>query len=438
MLQAVHRILTLSLLLLGARQASADNWPQWRGPAGDGVSKETGLPLSWSEHTNIAWKCPLPGDGASSPIIWGDAIYLTMQDGNDLLLLKLDKRTGKVGWQRQVGSGEPRRMPLRGKSGDERREQKFHKHHNMASPTPATDGERVVVHFGNGDLAAYDFAGKQLWNRNLQKDHGTYTIWWGHANSPVLYKDLVISTCMQDSLSDLGTEKSPSYLVAHDKRTGELKWKTMRMTESTAEECDSYTTPIVYHGKERDELIVAGANQLDAYDPATGKQLWVVETERRIRTITGPTLAHDRVYYAQGFRGPIQAVRIGGEGKRPPADVVLWKHTQSTPDTPWPVVWKDLLFCVSDDGIAQCLDAHTGALQWKQRLPGDYKASPIGVDGRVYFLNLAGLCTVVAASAKLEKLGENQIDGETIASPVVSDGRIYLRSRKALYAIEKK
>src|SRR5262249_18342879 len=151
------------------------------------------------------------------------------------------------------------------------------------------------------------------------------------------------------------------------------------------EECDSYTTPIIHHGADNDEMIVAGANQLDAYNPLTGKQLWRLETERRIRTITGPTLANGMVYYAQGFRGPMQAGRLGGSGKLSAKDVVVWKHTQGTPDTPWPVVWKDLLFWVSDDGFAHCLDARTGALKWKERLPGDYKPSPIAADGRIYF-----------------------------------------------------
>jgi len=388
---------------------------------------------------NVAWKCPLPGDGASTPITWGNNIFLTTQDGTSLFLMKINKRTGKLVWKERVGTGETRRMPMRGKSGDERREQKFHQHHNLASPTPATDGEVVIVHFGNGDLAAYDFEGKQLWKRNLQKDHGTYTIWWGHANSPVLSKDLVINVCMQDSLADLGGEKSTSYLVAHEKKTGKLRWKTERMTESKAEECDSYTTPVIDYFWGGDKMVVAGANQLDCYDPETGKQLWRLELPKRIRTITGPTICGGWIFFCEGFRGPLHAVKVGIEGKGPiDLSDVRWTHKQNTPDTPWPVVCNGFLFMISDDGIAQCLDASTGTLKWKERLQGDFKASPIAVDGRVYFLNLTGRCTVVAAEEKFNKIAENQIDGETIASPIASDGRIYLRSRKALYAIEEK
>ena len=272
--------------------ARAENWPQWRGPTGDGVSAETGLPLKWSEHSNVAWKCPLPGHGASTPVIWNDAVFLTSQQEETLLLLRIEKATGKIIWTRQVGSGEVRRIPPRGKSGDERRQQKFHELHNMASPSPVTDGERVVVHFGNGDLAAYDFEGHRLWQTNLQKDHGTYTIWWGHANSPVLYKNLVIAVSMQDSLADLQDEPVASYVAAYDKQTGEQKWKSLRVTKAKAEECDSYTTPLLRQVQGKTELVIAGADDIDAYDPATGQRLWFLNGLAKGRTITGPTLGH--------------------------------------------------------------------------------------------------------------------------------------------------
>jgi len=301
-------LVAVLLALVSAAPARGENWPGWRGPSGDGVSSEKGLPLKWGEGSNIAWKLVLPGEGASSPAIWGEAIFVTSQDGEDLLLHRISKRQGKIEWTRKVGTGTVRRKAERG-------EQKFNDLHNLASPTPATDDDVVIAHFGNGDLAAYNFDGKRLWRRNLQQDHGKYTIWWGHANSPVLYKDLVISVCMQDSLADLGKEKALSYLVAHDKRTGERKWLRERKTSASSEECDSYTTPIFHKGKDRVEMIVAGANQLDAYDPATGKQLWYLSTPHRGRTITGPTIADGVVYYAQGMRGPVLAVKAGGIGK---------------------------------------------------------------------------------------------------------------------------
>jgi outer membrane protein assembly factor BamB len=431
----VQRIVgsTLTLLAISGGAAGA-NWPQWRGPRGDGISGETGLPLHWSEHAGVIWKCPVPGQSASTPVVWGKSIFLTTQDAANLLLVKIDRDSGRVEWTRQVGTGTPARMMLRLKRPDERRRQNFHQLHNLASPSPVTDGERVIAHFGNGDLAAYDFAGRLLWRHNLQQDYGAYTIWWGHANSPVLYQDLVISACMQDSLEDLAGDRSPSYLVAHDKRTGEQRWKSLRLTPAHAEEFDAYTTPVFRTAAHATEMVVMGGNQLDAFDPLTGRQLWYLPGIVGGRTVTGPTVGRDLVFATQGKRGPFLAVRPEGEGKLPPAAVV-WKQPQGTADSSSPIAWQDWVFWITDNGIAQCYDARTGVLQWKERLSGDYKASPVIAAGRMYFLSMSGLCTVLAAGPRFEKLAENKIDDETIASPALADGRIYLRGKKFLYAI---
>ena len=413
------------------RIARAENWPQWRGPRGDSTSEEKALPLVWSENRGLAWKVELPGWGASTPAVWNDAIFVTSQDDDKLLVMRLDRASGKTVWSREVGAAETPR------TGNPRTEQKFHQLHNNASPSPVTDGEVVVAHFGNGDLAAFDFDGQELWRHNLQQEYGAYTIWWGHANSPVLVGDLVISVCMQDSLADLGKTTAPSYLVAHDKRTGKERWKSNRMTKANAEECDSYTTPLPYKIDDRWELLVMGANQLDAYDPLTGRQIWFLPGIVGGRTITGPTVGHDMAFVTQGMRKDLLAVKLGGEGEITRRSVV-WKESEATPDTCCPVLWRDLLFTISDNGVAKCYDAYTGNQNWKKRLPGDYKASPVAAEGRIYFLNLHGLMTVVAANDRYDKLAENQLDDETTASPAISNGRIYLRGKKFLYAIEKK
>jgi len=433
----VKTVLVLGIVTAVAEALSAGDWPQWRGPRGDSVSSEKGLPIGWSESKSVVWKVALPEWGTSTPAIWGNSIFLTTheeQNEGKLLLIKLDKRTGKIEWNRQVGAGEANRKTPQKKGAGSRGGQKFHDLQNLASPSPATDGELVYVHFGNGDLAAFDFDGKQHWKRNLQEDHGEYTIWWGHANSPVVVGDLLISVCMQDSLEDLGLPPASSYLVAHDKRTGEEKWKTMRMTAARSEECDSYTTPIVHQTAGRTELIVWGGDTVDAYDPETGKQIWYLPGQAKLRTITGPTVGHGKVYVTRGKGGSLLAVNTGGNGKRA-AEQIAWQHDKGTPDSCCPVLWNDSLFIVSDNGIAQCLDAHTGQVHWTERLPGDYKASPLAADGRIYFLNKSGLCTVVAASPTFEKLAENKIDDDTIASPAVAGGRIYLRGRKSLYCV---
>ena len=420
----------LFVLMTLTAPAQGENWPQWRGPTGDGVSEETDLPIAWSEKIALRWKTKLPEFGSSTPAIWGDAIFLTSQQDEKLLLLRLDKDTGKIVWTREVGSGTATR------EGPKRVKQKFNRWHNMASPSPVTDGQHVVVHFGNGELATYDFAGKQLWSHNLQKDYGRYTIWWGHANSPVIHKNLVISVCMQDSIADLVDKPAASYLVAHDLRTGRVKWKQMRMTKAKAEQCDSYTTPILRKTARRTEVIVMGGNQVDGYDAATGKQLWYLPGIVGGRTITGPTIAHDMVYVTQGMRGPLLAVKLGEEGQRSRRDVA-WRYTQGTPDSCTPVVWRDLLFTMADNGVARCFDAHNGRLHWKERLAGQYKASPLAAEGRIYFLNTDGLCTVVAATTRFDKLAENRLDDVTLASPAVSDGNLLIRGRKYLYCLRK-
>jgi outer membrane protein assembly factor BamB len=393
------------------------------------VSQETGLPVSWSEEIGVAWKVDLPAWGTSTPAIWGDAIFVTTQADEQLLLLMLDKRTGERRWTREVGLGTPKRE-------GEKREQKFHRLHNLASPSPTTDGERVIVHFGTGDLAAYDFEDRLLWRRNLAEEHGQYTIWWGHANSPVLFDDLVISVCMQDSLAGVGPDGmlAPSYLVAHDKRTGRERWKSMRMTGADAEQCDAYTTPLLRRAGEAWELVVMGGNQLDAYDPATGRQRWFLAGLVGGRTVTGPTAGLGMIFCTRGMKGALVGVLPHGTGELP-RTAIAWQQDQGTPDTCCPVLWGDLVFTVADNGFARCLDAHSGQLQWSERLPGEYKASPLAAEGRIYFLNTEGLCTVVSAATRYEVLAENQLGDEMLASPAVSDGRIYFRGKERLYAV---
>jgi outer membrane protein assembly factor BamB len=379
----------------------------------------------------VIWNRPLPEWGTSTPAIWEDAIFLTSHTDDDkLLLLRIGKTDGKVVWTREVGRGQAvREAPKRAK-------QKFHRLHNLASPSPVTDGETVIVHFGNGDLAAYNFEGHQLWKRNLQEDYGEYTIWWGHANSPILHENLVISVCMQDSLADLQETPARSYLVAHDARSGEVRWMQPRMTGAPEEQADAYTTPLLIDVEGRPQLVVMGGNTLDAYDPSTGKQIWRLDDLVGGRTVTGPTAAHGMIYATQGMRGPLVAVKADKPGELTYRDIA-WKHDSGTPDSCSPVVWDKWLYTVTDDGIARCFDALTGHLQWKERLPGGYKASPVSADGRIYFLNTAGVATVISATGRFDKLAENQLDDETIASPAISDGRMFIRGRTALYCIGK-
>jgi outer membrane protein assembly factor BamB len=411
-----------------AQLAQAENWPQWRGPRGNSTSAQPGLPLEWNDSDGVLWKAELPEWGSSTPAIWGDNLFLTTQHEDELLVLKFNARSGKLVWKQKAGTATTVR------EAPKRKQQKFHQLHNLASPSPVTDGRTVVAHFGNGDLVAYDFAGQERWRHNLQNEYGAYTIWWGHANSPVLYEGAVISACMQDSLADVAQTPVESYLVAHDLETGELLWKSSRMTKAAAEQCDAYTTPVLFDHGGRKEVVVMGGNQLDAYDPATGKQLWFLPGLVGGRTVTGPTAADGQLFVTRGMRGPLLAVKPDGAGELSESAIV-WKQDKGTPDTPCPVVAQGILFAITDDGIARAFDAATGRQHWTQRLPGDFKASPLAADGHIYFLNTRGLCTVIKASAEYNKIAENQLSDGTLASPAVGDARIYIRGRTTLYCL---
>ena len=284
-----------ALLVIFGQQVSVpveETWPQWRGPSGDSVAPGGALPLHWSKTENVVWKTVLPGWSNSTPAIWQQAIFLTSQENETLLLLRLDRHDGKIVWQQAIGKGTPRRDGPVGNG-------KFHQEQNMATPSPVTDGQHVWAHFGTGDLVCFDFDGSKKWAVNLAERFGPYTIWWGHANSPILVGDLLISVCMQDPKGG-----GQSYLVAHDKVTGEEKWVTKRDTGATAEPADSYTTPLLHHRDGHSEVIVFGGNVLDAYDPATGKRLWQCADFKGNRVISGPTLVGDTVARRPGNEGP--------------------------------------------------------------------------------------------------------------------------------------
>lgn len=410
--------------------ASAD-WPQWRGPTGDGVAAERRLPIIWNERRNLRWKCPLPAWGTSTPAIWGEAIFVTAHTDDDkLLALRIDQRTGEVVWQTEVATAKPLRRSEKPKRG----EQTFPPWRNYAHPSPTTDGNTVAVYFGDGTLAGLGFDGKVIWKRNLADDHGPLTKAWGEAASPVLHRGLVISACVQDSLADLGNAKRESFVVAHDIRDGFPKWKTPRPTTAVGEQGDANTTPLVAKVNDASQLIVMGGGQLDGYDPATGKRLWQLAAPGSGSVASNPIVSNGAVCVTRGGRGPMFALKLRDAEKFTFRDV-LWTYTANTPESTSPVLWYNLLFFVSDDGYARCLDAEHGTLHWKERLRGTYRASPIACEGRIFFLNTTGLCTVVSAAQVFDRLAENQLDDETFASPAASGGCIFIRGRKWLYCI---
>jgi outer membrane protein assembly factor BamB len=412
----------LLLLQSPAPVAQADIWPQWRGPTGDSISTTAKLPTRWSKTENIVWSAAIPGWGNSTPAIWEDAIFVTTQDKDRLLLLRLSRKTGTLVWEREVGKGMPRRS---GPVGNGR----YHDENNMASPSPITDGKHVWAHFGTGDLACYDFAGEQVWSIKMTDRYGPYSVWWGHANSPVLHGDLLICVCVQDPKGG-----GKNYVVALDKFTGKEKWFAARETKAEEEPADSYTTPLLYKSPGRTELIVYGGQVLDAYDPDTGKRLWYCNVFKGNRVISGPTLAGDTVFAVQGMKGPLFAVRAGGEGDVT-ATAVRWKHTGSTPDAQSPLVLRGLVFMATNEGIASCVDAATGELLWKERLGNNFRASPLGVGDKVYFHSKEGKTIVVEAARTLKVIAENDLGENSVPSPAVAGGDLFIRTREHLYRI---
>jgi outer membrane protein assembly factor BamB len=365
----------------------------------------------------------LPGWGTSTPAIWQEAAFVTTQiEDRQLLLLCLDARTGKIRWQREVGQGEPRRKGPVGVG-------RFHDEHNMASPSPVTDGKHVWAHFGNGDLACYDFAGEKIWSTNLAKHYGVYSIWWGHANSPILVGDLLISVCMQDPKGG-----GKNYIVAHDKHTGKEKWFTSRDYNAKEEPADAYTTPLLFNNKGQTELILFGANVVDGYDPATGKRLWLSKPFTGNRAISGPTLIGDTVYAVQGMRGPLFAIKAGGTEDITTSSV-KWKFTGATPDAASPVYAKGLVFLANNEGMATCIDANSGKEVWKERLGVAFRATPLVADGKIYFFSKDGKAIIVEAAREFNVIARADLGEDLMASPAAAHGSLFIRTKGHLYRI---
>ena len=412
------RCLTAAFLLAAPSLQAAD-WPCWRGPDGLGVSNEKNLPIRWSTES-LAWKIALPGKGASSPIVVGDRIYVTSQtDDSGLHVLAIDRRDGRLIWDREIGRG---RLPSNNL-------------HNMATPSPVSDGDRVWVMFGTGDLACLDREGKVLWQRNLVKEYGEYKTNHGYGSSPMLLDGKLFIACMH---------QGPSYLLALEGRTGKNIWKKDRNLEPTDEAQDSYSSPIFLRGERKPQVVLAGAESVNAYDPQTGEEVWIYRgmkvPHHAGRTISGPAAGDGLILaVASGFqnRGYTVAVKSGGKGDVS-ATHKLWTQTQYSPDCPTPVIYEGNVFSVRDDGMASCLDLKTGEPHWQERLfKENVKVSPIAGDGKVYFTSGQGNCVVVKAAPTLEILATNELRAATLSTPAISQGSLFFRAQDHLYAVTR-
>lgn len=422
---AARRVLfACSLALVAAGAAAADNWPQWRGPTLDGVSKETGLPTEWGESKNVAWTLKLPGRGGSTPAIWGDRLFLTSEDDKDIVLMCVGTG-GKELWKRKLGpvTGKARFM---GAEGDN------------ASPSPSTDGKNVHAFAGTGDVACFDFDGKEVWRFNVRERYGKYEAQHGLHNTPLLDGDRLY---MQYFLP------KTAYVIALDKANGKDVWKVERKSDGTGENLDSYASPVIWRKGKDGYLITHGNDYAIAHRLDDGSEIWRVgglnpkdNYRGDLRFVASPLATPDLIVIPSAKKHGVVGLKPDAEGLvMPGSKHELWRLKNNTPDVPSPLLYDGLVYLCREDGILVCLDAKSGKEQYNERVHGSkFRASPVAADGRVYLTAHDGIVTVVKAGPKFEQVVENKLPDTFTASPAISGGRIYLRGWKTLYAIGPK
>jgi outer membrane protein assembly factor BamB len=435
----------LIILLVGSATARAQNWPQFRGPGASGVVEGQPAAINWNveKSVNVRWKIALPGLAHSSPVVWGDKIFVTTAVTSaaknetryglygDVAPVKddpkhtwkvyaLDKRTGKILWERVAYEGMPK--------------VKRHPKSTHADSTPVTDGKYLIAMFGSHGLYAYDLKGKLLWQQDLGiLDAGWFydpDYQWEYGSSPIIYRDMVIIQ------ADL---QKDSYIAAYNIKTGKLVWKTPR------EEIPGWATPTVFEGKSRVELITNGTKAIRGYDPQTGKELWRLTPNSEVTTPT-PFVAHDLIYVTSGYRPiqPIYAIRLGGatgditlkDGKDS-SEAIAWSKPRGGPYMPTPIVYGDVFYTCSNQGVLTAYNAKTGERIYQERLGGKggaFTSSPVASDGKIYLSSEDGDIFVVKAGPKYELLATNAVGEVMMATPAISDGLVIVRSVNHLFA----
>ena len=424
----------------------AENWPHWRGPDATGVSSETGLPLTWSDTENIAWKAAFRGLGISSPIVSGNRVFVTSQTGSgavnrgprlvqsgdaadageralggaasgassgtgmvSFLVTTFDRASGRKLWEYE--------FPAEGEL------MTVHDKHNLASSSPVTDGERIYAWFGTGQLVALDMSGKLVWKLHLGQEYGNFNINHGHGSSPVVYKDMLIL---------LRYQPSGAHLLALDSRTGNVRWKHDR-----GEGFESYSTPFVIETSGGSaEIIVNSTAGLSGHSVSNGELLWHFPEPNRF-PIPMPLQVDGVIYASRGYRsGPYMALRPGGKGNITDSHVI-WRVATGSPYVSSLGYYDGLIYVMGDVGVVTVVDAKTGERVWQQRLGGIYTASPVTGDGKIYFLSEDGETIVLSAGRTPRVLARNKLNARQLASPAISGGRLFIRSDNALFAVGK-
>lgn len=415
---AMRRILfALACFAALGAAARADNWPEFRGPTGQGIVKGS-LPLEWDATKNVVWKQAMPGVAWSSPIVWDGRIYLTTAvdiEGKDkdysLRALAVDAKTGKILWDRELFRE------------DGSKTEAIHDKASHANPTPITDGERIYFHFGTFGTAALNRDGKVVW----QKTDLKHRPWHGNGNSPILVDDLLVINVDGEDVQ---------YVVALEKTTGKVVWKTDRKID--VERKYSYCTPLLIDVKGQKQIVSPAAGAVMAYEPRTGKEIWRVRLEDGYSNVPRPVYGHGLIFLSNSTDAPhLLALKPDGQGDVTDTHVA-WTVKRQVPLTPSFVLVGDELYMVSDIGVASCIDAKTGKTHWRERLGGNHFASPIAADGKVYFLNEDGVGIVIKAGKTFEVLARNKLGETAMASYAVADGALFVRTERHLWRIEGK
>lgn len=411
---------TISLVLLISGLAgtvrAADNWPQFRGPTGQGISDATDVPVRWNATTNIAWSANVPGHGWSSPVLAGGRVYLTTAIGEagksaSLHALCIDAENGKTIWDVEVFQGE------RGQT------RMMHGKNSLASATPIVSGDRVYVHFGHMGTAALDLAGNVLWRQSEIK----YMAVHGNGGSPILVNGNLIFSC--DGAA------SP-FIIALDANSGQIKWKTPR--NATVQKYFSFSTPLAIEVDGTTQVISPASGFVGAYNPEDGHEIWRVRYGEGYSVVPRPIFAHGLLFLSSGFDSPVSyAVRPAGAKGDATDTNVAWTSRKAAPCTPSMLVAGDEVYAVSDGGIATCADARTGKLHWTHRLDGGFSASPFLAEGRIYYQSEAGVGYVVKAGKTFELLAENDLGERSLASVAVTDRALFIRTDSHLWKIKK-
>ncbi len=435
-----HLLPTAAVILLASSSIMADNWPNWRGPFYNGSSVEKGFPSVFSKTQGVAWQIQLPGPGASTPIVWKNAVFLTSVDEKteNVVGMRIDANSGKIVWSVPLSSGTHI---------DERS--------TYASSSAVTDGKTVWFFTGKGDLAAYDFEGQEIWRRNIEKDYGAFAFQWTFSSTPLLYEGTLYLQILQRDVpvNERGRTDGPikSFLLAMEPDTGKTKWESERTTDAVQESKEAYSTPIPILHDGRAEILIAGGDYLTGHDPANGKELWRWGTynQEKIghwRTVTSPVYGDGIILVSAPKGAPVYGIQAGGNGFL--LDTFRrWtsEGKEVTTDVPTPLFYDGYFYILNDRlKILNCVQPQSGAVLWSKPLGAKVKmeASPTGVDGKIYMISHLGEVIVVSAGPEGGKILNTATFGEPQsvyirASIVPANGTLYIRTDDTLYAVRK-